>query len=118
MRYHRSAPIWPWAYRKDLGRTERWFRNTFRRWIYPHATRIQYGIIDGTIDGYDQLYQWISAMEPDYLRQVWMVLDRAGFDDHSVIHHLAGEIRFRSAELHAAFLLRFPVDTSRGGVIL
>lgn len=93
-----------------------WFRRIFRRWIYPHSTQIRF--LRGVEDHYGQLHEWITQMEPDHARQIWLVIDRMGVDDQRRPMFLQGQIRFRSRELHTAFLLRFPVDTDQGYAII
>jgi hypothetical protein len=72
----------------------------------------------GVDDHYGQLHKWITRIEPNHARQVWLVIDRMGIDEQNKPVFLYGEIRFRSRELHTAFLLRFPVDTDQRCAII
>jgi hypothetical protein len=93
-----------------------WFRRMFLRWIYPHRVPIR--ILPGVDEHYGQMLGWIKMMEPDHEKRVWMVINRMGFDDQMRPLFMQGEIRFRSQELHTAFLLRFPLDTIQGYAII
>lgn len=93
-----------------------WYRRWFIRWFYPHGVRL--AILPGTDEHYVHLYDWILLNVPDHADSVWLVLDHLLVDDLCMNKYLCGEIRFRSKEIHTAFLLRFSVDTELGRVII
>ncbi len=93
-----------------------WVRRVFRRWIYPHRVPVRF--LKGVDDHYAQVHDWILEMVPDHKREIWLVLDRIGLDQHASPVFMQGEIRFRSLEFYTMFLLRFTVDTDQGYAII
>lgn len=89
-----------------------WYRRSFVRWLYPYRVRI--AIQHGVDEHYGPMYDWITENEPDHRDTVWLRISEIGLTNALDKRMLLGEIRFRSRELHTAFLLRYPVDLPEG----